>query len=210
LRADPSLLPNFRAPQRGKGPSTLDFETLRVEIAQLEPAVEAAAREALQLKAAVSRSEVAALDLKGELAAAEAEGARLAKQLGTRIAETARRDEDTGRAANERAAAERALEALRASIAATPPVLAMDYIAIKADVAALEKQCVSLERKIEVATLAAKNGGAGAATMRGGGALHATMPGAGAASAAARRKAADAAAPGKGLGGLLGVQTLRL
>ncbi len=155
--------------------------------------MEAATREALQLKAAAARSEVAALDLKQAVAATEAEGERLAKQLVTRQAEAARRDEDTARAASERTAAERALEALRASVAATPPVLAMDYIAVKADVAALEKQCLGLQRKLEVAQLAARNAGRAAARP-----LH---------TATTRRRPAEA--PGAAaLHGLLGVQTL--
>ncbi len=79
-------------------------------------------------------------------------------------------------------------------MAATPPVLAMDYIAIKADVAAMEKQCANLERKIQVAQLAARNGGGRAAVS--------------AAPVAPRRTAPPVGA--KGLDGLLGVQTLRL
>ena len=190
FRCPLALTPALPA-QRGKGPSTMDFEALRGEIAALEPAVEAAAREAMSLKASCARAEQTLLDTKAEQAAVEAETDRVQKQATARMAEAARRDEDAGRARSEQAAAERQLEGLRAAAAAAPPLMAMDYIALKAQVASLEKQCHNLERKIEVAQLAARNGGGPRV------------------SAAPTRKRPPTADPAKKMAGVLGVQTLR-
>ena len=154
--------------------------------------MEAAAREAMSLKTQCARTEQALLDTKAKQAAVEAQTDRLMKQATARVAEAARRDEDAGRARSEQVSAERQLETLRAAAAAAPPLMAMDYIALKAEVASLEKQCHNLERKIEVAQLAARNGGAAPRV-----------------SAPAARKRPTTANPAKQLEGLLGVQTLR-
>ena len=153
--------------------------------------MEAAAREAMSLKTQCARTEQTLLDTKTEQAAVEAETERLMKQATARMAEAARRDEDAGRARSEQVSAERQLETLRAAAAAAPPLMAMDYIALKAEVASLEKQCHNLERKIEVAQLAARNGGA----------PRVSVP--------AARKRPTTANPAKQLEGVLGVQTLR-
>ena len=158
--------------------------------------MEAAAREAMSLKTSCARAEQTLLDTKAEQAAVEAESERQQKQAAARMSEAARRDDDAGRARSEQASAERQLEGLRAAAAAAPSLMAMDYIALKAEVASLEKQCHNLERKIEVAQLAARNGGG------------ARVSAAAAAPAAPRRRPTTSAAANK-LDGLLQAKTLR-
>ena len=73
------------------------------------------------------------------------------------IQQAARREEDIGRTHNEIASAQRQLTALRASTAVAPPVAAMAFITLKADVAALKNNVASLTRKCEVAALVQKS-----------------------------------------------------
>lgn len=134
-----------------------DLEALRQELADLAPAVEASAREAGRLKADSIHKDEALLDLKRQLAALEAANERVAKQVASRAAEAARREEDVGRTYNEVATAQRQLAALRASTAVAPPVAAMDFITLKAEVAALKNSVASLTRKCEVAALVQKS-----------------------------------------------------
>lgn len=139
--------------ERGKALSARDLEVLRLELRQLPTAVEAVSRAAGHLKASNAREDARLDQLRRELAAAEAYGAQLAKSLVQAAQQLARKEEDTQRAASETAQAQRQLKALQASLLASPPVAATDYIKVKSDVALLEKNLASAQRKLQVAQL---------------------------------------------------------